>query len=109
MKPLYQFFIALFLLVLLSDIQSSAQAPQKFNYQAVVRNSDGTVIEDGAVGVRISILLDSPGGTTIYSETHTTTSSLGLINLVIGDGTTTGDFSSVDWGIGSYYLKIEVE
>ena len=62
-----------------------AQAPQMFKYQAAVRDGAGNLLSSTSVSFRISILDGS--GTTMYSETHTvTTSSRGLVNLDIGGG-----------------------
>jgi uncharacterized protein (TIGR02145 family) len=46
----------------------------------------------------------------VYSENQTAnTDDLGHINLVVGQGTaTTGSFSTINWGSGSYYLGIEL-
>ena len=41
-----------------------AQAPQKFTYQAVVRNESNTLVR-GNVGVRISILQGDANGTIV--------------------------------------------
>ena len=38
------------------------QVPNSFKYQAVVRNNDGDVLVSQAVGVRVSILQESPAG-----------------------------------------------
>ncbi len=110
MKTLWRKFAVLSITVLLTVFSLSGQVPQKFNYQAVVRNTDGTVIADQLIGIQVSIIKDSPGGTVMYTETHTpTTSSLGLVTLMIGTGNTGDDFSSVDWGSGDHYLKVEVD
>jgi len=46
----------------------------------------------------------------VYSEEHSAkTNKNGIITLIIGDGTTSDDFSSIDWSTGTYYLKIEVD
>ena len=46
----------------------------------------------------------------VYSETHQApTDDLGQVNLTIGSGTpTTGTFSTINWGSGTYYLGIEL-
>ena len=44
-----------------------AQAPQKFTYQAVVRNESNTLVR-GNVGVRITILQGGANGTMVYQE-----------------------------------------
>ena len=59
----------------------------------------------------MSILKGSITGDAVYSELHsTTTNSIGLVNLVIGNGTDkVGDISSIDLGADSYYLKVEID
>ena len=55
-------------------------------------------------------MLNSQTSLPVYSETHQApTDDLGQVNLVIGTGTpTTGTFSSINWGNGSYFLGIEL-
>jgi hypothetical protein len=88
-----------------------AQAPQKFNYQAVARNAQGAVLPNQNVKIQASILDGSANGTNLYSETHNvTTNQLGLFNLAIGDGTLLiGNFSNITWASGDKYLKIEMD
>jgi len=87
-----------------------AQAPETFNYQAVVRNSTGGVIGNQEVNLRISILSGTIDGASVYSETHTvTTDSYGIVTLNIGKGTTGNNFSSIDWGNNIYFLKTEID
>nr|HPR31204.1 tail fiber domain-containing protein [Prolixibacteraceae bacterium] len=90
---------------------SRAQAPQKVNYQSVIRDATGSLVQSGIVGVRISILQGSASGTVAYSETHLATSNVnGLISMNIGSGTpVTGTFSSINWGAGPYFLKVETD
>jgi len=85
------------------------QAPQAFNYQAVLRNTDGTVKANESVAIQISIIHGQTDGPPVYLEIHnTTTSDLGLVNLVIGEGTTSDDLSTVDWANGPYFIDITV-
>ena len=94
--------------ILLSFICLS-QAPQAFNYQAVIRNTDGTIKANETVDVQISILQGYTDGPSVYKEIHNTeTNQLGLVNLIIGEGTTSDDFSSIDWTSGPYFLEITV-
>lgn len=88
-----------------------AQAPQKMSYQAVVRNSSNNLVASAPVGMRISILQDSPSGTPVYVETQTTsTNANGLASLVIGNGTVvSGSISSIYWSTGVYYIKSETD
>lgn len=98
------------LLALVATIATFAQAPQGFNYQATVRNSSGALIVNQIVLVKFKVLQNSVTGTIVYSENQTAnTDDLGHIALVVGQGTaTTGTFSSINWGSGSYYLGIEL-
>ncbi len=87
-----------------------AQTPQKFNYQAVVRDGTGKPLTNKSVSFQISILQGSENGTTVYTETHFATSNtLGVITLQIGGGTTSGNFSAINWSSGNYYLKVEMD
>lgn len=88
-----------------------AQAPQKFTYQAVVRDAGNVLVASQAVGVRISILQGGANGTMVYQETHTAvTNANGLMTLQIGGGTVmNGDFAAIDWATGPYFLKIETD
>ena len=98
------------LLVLIATIATNAQAPQGFNYQATVRNSSGQLLVNQIVLVKFNILQNSSTGTIVYSESQSAnTDDLGHIALVVGKGTaTTGTFSTINWGNGTYYLGIEL-
>ncbi len=99
------------LLFLLCTTAVFAQSPHAIHYQAVARASDGNILLNQEVLLRISILSDSVQGPAVYEETHaTTSSSLGLINLDIGTGTVeTGDFTSIPWGSGRYFIKLDFD
>lgn len=86
-----------------------SQSPQGFNYQAVIRNTDGTVKANETVAIQIKILHGYTDGPPVYMEIHNTqTNQLGLVNLVIGDGATSDDLSAIDWANGPYFLEITV-
>jgi len=89
----------------------SAQAPQKFSYQAVIRNGSNALIANTTVGVKISLLQSSPAGGVVYAERHTpTTNANGLATFEIGAGARiSGTMAGIDWGNGSYYIKTEVD
>ena len=46
----------LFFLLVLCVATLFAQAPEKFSYQAVVRNASNALVTDAPVGVRVNIL-----------------------------------------------------
>lgn len=84
-----------------------AQAPSTFSYQAVVRNSSNNLVINSTVGVKFSILQGSTTGTVAYAETQIpTTNSNGLFSTQIGGGTiVSGNFSSIDWSLGNFFLN----
>jgi uncharacterized protein (TIGR02145 family) len=88
-----------------------AQTPNKMSYQAVIRNSSDALVADTQVGMQISILEGSASGTVIYVETQTpTTNANGLVVIEIGGGTVvSGDFATIDWANGSYFIKTETD
>jgi len=89
----------------------NAQAPDKMSYQAVIRNSDGDLVTNSLVGIRIQILQTSEFGAAVYVETHTpTTNDNGLVTLEIGTGYEVyGTFTGIDWTSGPYFIKIETD
>ena len=77
----------LFAILMIAAASLFAQAPQKFSYQAVVRNAGNSLVTNTPVGVRVSILSGGAAGNTVYSETHTTaTNANGLLTIEIGSG-----------------------
>lgn len=87
------------------------QSPDQMSYQAVVRNANGNLVVSSKVGMKISILRESETGMAVYEEIQTPTSnSNGLVSLEIGQGTVVfGDFSSIDWSKGPFYIKTETD
>jgi uncharacterized protein (TIGR02145 family) len=84
------------------------QVPQAFNYQAIVRNSDGTVKKNEPVSLQLSIVDEQ--GTSVYLESHSTsTNDLGLLQVVIGEGTSSNDMEAIEWESGPFFLDIEVD
>lgn len=96
--------------VLISGILS-AQAPQSFTYQSVIRNNTDQLVANASIGTKISILQGTISGTVVYSETHTaSTNANGLLSLVVGAGTvSSGSFGAIDWANGPYYIKTETD
>ena len=88
-----------------------AQAPQKINFQSVLRNTTGEVVSNSSVSLRISILSGTITGTLVYSETHDkTTDAGGLMSLQIGGGTvSSGVFGNINWGSTSHFIKLEAD
>lgn len=91
--------------------QTSAQAPQKMSYQAVIRNNTNALISSATVSMKISILKGFSTGVPVYVETQsTTTNANGLVSLQIGAGTVLfGTFAGVNWATGPYFIKTETD
>jgi hypothetical protein len=94
----------------LLTVRVFAQSPEKMSYQAVIRDADNNLVTNQAVGMQISILKGSTVGTRVYIETQNpTTNSNGLVTLEIGTGSSSNNFSSIDWGNSPYFLKVETD
>ncbi|MCX7551857.1 hypothetical protein [Xanthomarina sp. F2636L] len=82
-------------------------AQQGINYKAVVKDDLGNVVADQSVAIRFTILENV---TEVYQETHlpmTNTNGIAIVN--IGEGTTTDDFSAIDWSSDDHFLKVEID
>lgn len=88
-----------------------AQAPQKFNYQGIARNSTGAPIASASLGLRLSIHDGSAVGAVVYQETQTTTTNAyGLYHVAIGAGTVvSGTMAGVNWASGDKYIQVEID
>ncbi|WP_163716858.1 hypothetical protein [Mangrovibacterium lignilyticum] len=100
--------LALTLTILLTQLIAFSQTPDEFNYQAVVRDSQGNILANQTVDFKVAIRLNN---TTVYWEQHNgiNTGLNGLINFKIGAGTyPSSDFSAIDWGAGRYTLRVRM-
>ena len=105
MKNHYSFLILLFL-----SLSIYAQSPEKMSYQAVVRDANNTLVANQTVGMRISILQSTITGIVVYTETHSVDTNMnGLVSLEIGNGSSSDDFSTIDWSAGPYFIKTETD
>ena len=97
-------FMAIFLMVMMAFGAFSQQlVPDFFNYQAIVRDSDGNIVADQSVTVRMTFM----DGTTVVSteDYMVSTNDYGLITLA-------ADLLPAEF-IGTYYadpsIKIEID
>ena len=92
-----------------------AQAPQGFTYQGVATDNNGFELQNQTISIQASILSSSATGTTVWQETHTTsTDTFGLFNVTIGEGISTNNgssatFQEIDWGAASHFMKVEID
>jgi hypothetical protein len=109
MKKIYTILVLIAMAACLA-----AQSPEKISYQAVIRNSNGALVINSNVKIRVQILQTSEFGAPVYDETHTaTTNENGLATLEIGGGTiepgTLSTFADIDWSLGPYFLKTLID
>jgi hypothetical protein len=94
------------LLFLLATVSILAQTPEKMSYQLVLRDASNTLLTNQQVGIQISILQTTITGSAVYTETQTATTNInGLVSLEIGSGTSSDDFSAIDWSTGPFFIK----
>ena len=62
------------------------------------------------VGMQIRILQSRITGTAVYIERQTATTNInGLVSIAIGSGTSSDDFSAIDWSAGPYFIKTAID
>ena len=100
--------LVLILSILVMSVIVMAQAPQQFSYQALIRDAENEIISNRVITMQVSII--TANGNVVYSETHqTATNENGVVSVAIGTGTTTDDFSQIDWSKGEYYLQTTID
>lgn len=101
----------LFLFSLLISVILVAQSPQRFSYQAVIRDAQSALVKNSTIGARFTLLQGSLSGEIVYVETQSVQSnSNGLITVEIGAGTiVSGIFDSIVWTDGPYFIKSEFD
>ena len=105
MKKIINVIIGIFLTGFLFS-----QSPDAFKYQAVVRDNTGNLITEQNVGFQIDILKGATDGPSVFTETHSaSTNAFGLVDLSIGTGTSTDDFSAINWGEDEYFIQIKLD
>lgn len=92
-------------------IATFSQSPQGINYQAVIRDGSGGILGNTNIGLKISIIQNSPLGNIVYEEVfNPITNDFGVVNVVIGQGTqVTGSFTTIDWASGPYFVEIAAD
>ncbi len=102
---------ALALIVINLNLFLFAQTPEGINYQAVIRKTNGALVTNTTIAIRIQIKQNSATGTVVYAERQSViTSAYGLVNFVIGQGTVlSGTFSAINWSTGNYWVSLAVD
>ena len=103
---------AFILLFLASASQLFAQVPLAIPYQAVARDTSGTLLRNQNISLRFTLIDSSVSGSVYYTETQSvTTNILATFTANIGMGTpVTGVISSINWSDhNTKYLKVEAD
>jgi hypothetical protein len=103
--------LILFLLMMLCAYGSFAQAPQGIPYQAVARNTSGSILVSTAISVRFTIRDSVATGAIKYRETFSaTTTAQGMFSVNIGQGTVvSGTFAGINWGTNAKFMQVEMD
>ena len=98
-------------LITFTQFSIAQYVPEGFNYQAVIRNTNGDLVTNNQVDIEIVLKEGSSNGTSIYAEKHAkTTNSQGIVQLILGQGNVTqGNFSTIDWSSAAKYISIAVD
>jgi hypothetical protein len=84
-------------------------------FQAVARTSNGIIMPNKLIQIRISILKDTLDEALLYQEIKSiTTSPLGLFTILIGVAepakiVTIGSFEKMNWTAAPYFMRIEID
>ena len=106
--------ILLILLLLYCHIGLS-QSQKGMAFQAVARTSNGVIMPNKLIQIRISILKDTLTEELLYQEIKSvTTSPLGLFTILIGTAepakiVTIGAFEKINWTAGIYFIRVEID
>ncbi len=101
--------VILIIILLTTQYQIGISQPSKsFNFQSILLTDEETPIISSAIELRASLI--NSAGETVYTESHRTeTTEIGYFTIDIGKGNVnSGSFDGIDWGIDSYFLKIEL-
>ena len=84
-------------------------------FQAVARTSNGVIMPNKLIQIRISVLKDTLDEALLYQEIKSiTTSPLGLFTILIGVAEpakiiTIGSFEKINWTAAPYFMRVEVD
>ncbi len=106
-------------LILMIFIFINTVAFSQFNkgiaFQAIARNSQGLIMSNQKLQIRISILSDTIENNIVYQEIKTIiTNPLGLFSVLIGADEiakikTEGNFNNIKWGDKTHFIRVEID
>jgi hypothetical protein len=105
----------LMLLILIYCQIGLSQNHKGIAFQAVARTSNGVIMPNKLIQIRIGILKDTLDEALLYQEIKSvTTSPLGLFAILIGVAepakiVTIGAFEKINWTAGTYFMRVEID
>lgn len=105
----------LFILLLLYCHLGLCQNQKGIAFQAVARTSNGVIMPNKQIQIRISILKDTLAEELLYQELKSViTSPLGLFTILIGASEhakiiTIGVFEKINWTAATYFMRVEID
>lgn len=109
-RPVLSVSIPTALLVLISLLQAAAQVPNRMQYQLSIVDTDGKVLFDEDIRLRMSILYDTLDNTVIFQESYLLNSGTdGFVSIMLGSGDNiTGSLEDLPWAEGPFFLRTEL-
>jgi hypothetical protein len=92
-----------------------SQSHKGIAFQAAARTSNGVIMPNKQIQIRISILKDTLSEQILYQELKSvTTSPLGLFTILIGAAEpakiiTIGAFENINWTAATYFMRVEID
>lgn len=84
-------------------------AQEAISYQAIARDQAGAIIANQPISVKFEIRQGSMTGSSVFSETHTTTTNqFGLFTLSIGS-VSTSQFQAINWATMPFFMEVSID
>ena len=80
--------------------------PLGFSYKATIVKSNGSIVANKVISLKISILQGDDPGPKYWDIFYPRTNEYGQIDIVIGEN---GGLGSIDWANGPFFLKTEID
>ena len=106
--------VLLFIVCVISLVVQAQNSGLGFNYQAVVRNTDGVLLSNSDVSLRVSLYPGQVAESPTWVETHSVHTDIsGSFGITVGKGkrdahSAVPNYSDIDFSIGYYWMKIEM-
>jgi fibronectin-binding autotransporter adhesin len=96
--------VSLLLLTIFIPLSTSAAINEQINYQGKLTDSAGDAVADASYSIVFRLYTVSSGGTNIWTETQSVTTTNGLFSVMLGSGTS---LSNIDFN-QTLYLGVNV-